>query len=101
MNKQLTIAALSLIVCGCATTNTKPPAGMRVATEKDVINCEFKGDVHGTSLLYGMFAGPAITKAQNEAFQNAKLLGANSVVWLPVQAQYGGTSVHANAYHCN
>lgn len=89
-----------VLMSGCATTNTKPPEGMSVATEKDVINCEFKGDVHGTSIFYGMFAGPAISKAQKEAFSNAQLLGANTVVWLPVQAQYGGTSVHANAYKC-
>lgn len=94
------LIATVLLMSGCATTNTKPPEGLKVATEKDVTNCEFVGDVHGTSMFYGMFAGPAISKAQKEAFSNAQQLGANTVVWLPVQAQYGGTSVHANAYKC-
>lgn len=85
---------------GCAATNVRPPQGMKVALEKDVSACEFLGDVHGVSMFYGMFAGSAITKAQKEAFNNAAELGANTVVWLPVQAQYGGTSVHANAYRC-
>ncbi len=89
-----------LILSGCATTNTRPPEGLKVTTESNVANCEFLGDVHGTSMFYGMFAGPAISKAQKEAFSNAQQLGANTIVWLPVQAQYGGTSVHANAYKC-
>lgn len=97
---RITLILWSILITGCATTNTKPPEGMRVAMEKDISACEFLGDVHGTSMFYGMFAGPAISKAQKEAFNNAKALGANTVVWLPVQAQYGGTSVHGNAYHC-
>lgn len=94
------LIATVVFISGCATTNTKPPDGLKVATESQVANCEFLGDVHGTSMFYGMFAGPAISKAQKEAFSNAQQLGANTIVWLPVQAQYGGTSVHANAYKC-
>lgn len=99
MNK-MHITLIMLILAGCASTVTKPPQGLKVITEKESANCEFKGDVHGVSMFYGMFAGPAISKAQKEAYAQAISVGANSIVWLPVQAQYGGTSVHGNAYYC-
>lgn len=91
---------LIALLAGCATTTTKIPEGMRVATESTVSNCEFKGDVHGTSMFYGMFVESALSKERQQAFSQAKDLGANTVVWQPFQTQSGATSVHGNAYSC-
>jgi uncharacterized protein YbjQ (UPF0145 family) len=89
-----------LALSGCATTTTKIPEGMRVAPESAVASCEFKGDVHGTSMFYGMLVESALAKARQQAFAQAKELGANTVVWQPFQTQSGSTSVHGNAYKC-
>jgi len=92
---------IALVVSGCATQSiTKVPDGMNVASEGAVKDCEFKGDVHGTSMLYGVFVESALSKARQQAFLQAKGLGANTVVWQPFQTQSGATSVHGNAYFC-
>lgn len=98
LTKQLLV--LLLFLPGCATTTTKIPEGMRVAPESAVSSCEFKGDVHGTSMFYGMLVESALAKARQQAFTQAKELGANTVVWQPFQTQSGATSVHGNAYVC-
>jgi uncharacterized protein YbjQ (UPF0145 family) len=97
---RLTFISLMLLISGCASTTTKIPEGMRVAPESAVANCEFKGDVHGTSMFYGMLVESALAKARQQAFTQAKELGANTVVWQPFQTQSGATSVHGNAYKC-
>lgn len=90
-----------VFVSACASQEiNKVPEGIKVALEKDVSSCEFKGDVHGVSSLYGMFAEVAISKARQQAFTQAKGYGANTVVFQPFNTQYGGTSVHGNAYFC-
>jgi len=90
---------LLLTACSTAPTNEKP-AGMRVATSKDVTDCELKGDVHGVSMLYGVFAEGAMSKARQQAFKQAQDIEANTVVWEPFHTEVGATSVHGNAYSC-
>ena len=87
------------VSCASQEINTIPE-GMKVASEKDVVSCELKGDIHGTSALYGVFVEVALSKARQQAFNQAKALGANTVVWQPFQTQSGATSVHGNAYSC-
>jgi uncharacterized protein YbjQ (UPF0145 family) len=100
-NLRFTLLLLAAAVSGCATqTITKIPDGMTVASESAVKDCEFKGDVHGTSMLYGVFVESALSKARQQAFNQAKDIGANTVVWQPFQTQSGATSVHGNAYFC-
>lgn len=94
------IALVVVLISGCATTTTKIPEGMRVATEGAISNCEFKGDVHGTSMFYGMFVESAMAKARQQAFTQARDMGANTVVWQPFQTQSGATSVHGYSYFC-
>lgn len=92
---------LILLLTSCASQQiVATPEGMRTATEKDVASCELKGDVHGSSMLYGVFVEAALSKARHQAFNQAKSLGANTVVWQPFQTQSGATSVHGNAYLC-
>jgi hypothetical protein len=91
------IVALS----GCATTTNNIPEGMKVATASQVEKCELLGDVHGVSMLYGAFAESALGKARQQAFQQARSMNANTVVWLPFEMEKGSTSVHGNAYKCS
>lgn len=101
MNKLINFLFI-LSLTGCASQQIVEVApGMKSATEKEIANCEFKGDVHGSSLLYGVFVESALSKARQQAFNQAKGLGANTVAWQPFQTQSGATSVHGNAYLCN
>jgi uncharacterized protein YbjQ (UPF0145 family) len=102
MNKYIFAPALLILLAGCASqTITKVPEGMKVVNQKDVADCEFKGDIHGVSMLYGVFAESALSKARQQAFEQAKALNANAVVWQPFTTEAGATSVHGNAYSCN
>lgn len=95
----VTLIATNLMACASQELN-KTPEGMKVATKESVVNCKFLGDIHGISSLYGVFAEVALAKARQQAFTQAKELGANTVVWEPFSTQYGSTSVHGNAYKC-
>lgn len=103
-NKALTVVSylyLVAILTACASNPTNEiPVGIKVATESQVKECELVGDVHGTSMLYGVFVEGALSKARQQALQQAKSMNANTIVWLPFQTQTGATSVHGNAYIC-
>ena len=93
------VACLALV--GCATQSTSSiPSDMRVATADTVTQCRVLGDVHGVSGLYGMFAEKALAKCRAKAFQQARALGANTVVWQPFVPAYRLTSVSGTAYSC-
>lgn len=99
--RTILIALIPTLLTACASQQiTKIPDGMRVASAKQVEQCEHKGDVHGVSMLYGVFIESALSKARQQAFDQAKALGANTVVWEPFATQSGATSVHGNAYNC-
>jgi len=100
--KIINILVLSLILSSCASQGVvKVPDGLKIASARQVENCELKGDINGVSMLYGVLANEAIANAKKQAFEQAKELGANTIVWDPIKTQYGGTSVHGNAYTCN
>lgn len=99
--KLFLIALLTSNLIACASQElNKVPEGMRVATKESVTDCKLLGDIHGISSLYGVFAEVALAKARQQAFTQAKGLGANTVVWEPFSTQHGSTSVHGNAYSC-
>jgi hypothetical protein len=95
----ITLIAFNLTACASQELN-KTPEGMKVATKESIADCKFLGDIHGISSLYGVFAEVALAKSRQQAFTQAKELGANTVVWEPFSTQYGSTSVHGNAYKC-
>ncbi len=95
-----TVTVLS-IMGGCATPSTSEvPAGMKVATSDMVARCRILGDVHGVSSLYGVFAESALANARQQAFEQARSLGGNTVVWGLFATPYGSTSVSGLAYAC-
>ncbi len=98
MNKIIT---LSLLLMSCTSSQiVKTPDGMKVATESMVKDCEFKSDVHGVSSLYGAFVEKGLANAREKAFNQAKQLGANTIVWIPIKTGYGSTEVSGDAYFC-
>lgn len=97
------VLALTLAagLTACATPSTSYiPNGMKVATLDSVTNCRILGDVHGVSSLYGVFAEGALSKARQQAFEQARAMGANTVVWGVFATPYGSTSASGNAYTC-
>ena len=101
MIKFTSFACALVALSGCASTGTAHvPDGMKVATADMVSSCRLLGDVHGVSSLYGVFAESALAKARQQAFEQARSLGANTVVWGPFATPYGSTSVSGNAYAC-
>lgn len=90
-----------MLLASCASLDTnKIPSGMTVSTKEAVSNCKFIGDVHGVSGLYGVFVETALAKSRIQAFEQAKALGADTLVWDSFVTQQGSTAVHGNAYKC-
>ena len=82
--------ALLVLLSGCVSNEVvKTPDGMKVSLESAVKDCEFKGDVRGVSSLYGYFVETGLARARAQSFQQAKDLGANTIVWQPFQTQVG------------
>src|SRR3546814_6859128 len=101
MTRLILLLRICAALAGCATSGTSHvPAGMRVATSDMVSGCKLLGDIHGVSSLYGVFAESALSKARQQAFEQARSMGANTVVWGPFATPYGSTSVSGNAYVC-
>jgi hypothetical protein len=92
------LAALSL--AACAVTPSREVAAVRDATERTVINCQFVGDVTGTSGWGGLAASAGIANAQNEAREKAAELGATSIVWTSLANGGRLPSVSGEAYRC-
>ncbi len=93
---------LIIFITSCASQElTKVPEGMTVATKEDISKCKFMGDIHGISSLYGVFAEAALSKSRQQAFEQAKNINADTVVWEPFSTTHGATSVHGNAYKCH
>src|SRR3546814_13869115 len=101
MTRLILLLGICAALAGCATSGTSHvPAGMRVATSDMVSGCKLLGDIHGVSSLYGVFAESALSKARQHAFEQARSMGANTVVWGPFATPYGSTWVPGNAYVC-
>src|SRR3546814_8661075 len=80
MTRLILLLGICAALAGCATSGTSHvPAGMRVATSDMVSGCKLLGDIHGVSSLYGVFAESALSKARQQAFEQARSMGANTV----------------------
>src|SRR3546814_19228049 len=92
MTRLILLLGICAALAGCATSGTSHvPAGMRVATSDMVSGCKLLGDIHGVSSLYGVFAESALSKARQQAFEQARSMGANTVFWVPLAPPYGST----------
>lgn len=88
-----------LMVSGCATTLTSSAVRIVDADMKMTENCQFIGDVHGSSGWGNLAASTGMENAKNEAKEKAAAMGATHIVWIGVA---GGYSPYANgkAYLC-
>jgi LDH2 family malate/lactate/ureidoglycolate dehydrogenase len=88
-----------LMVSGCATTLTPSAARIMDADMKVTENCQFVGDVHGSSGWGNLAASTGMENAKNEAKEKAAAMGATHIVWTGMA---GGYSPYASgkAYLC-
>src|SRR3546814_18205896 len=99
MTRLILLLGICAALAGCATSGTSHvPAGMRVATSDLVSGCKLLGDIHGVSILYGVFAESALSKASQPDFEQARSMGATTVIWGHFYTSSGYTSVSGNAY---
>jgi hypothetical protein len=94
------VCCLWLTSCASTSSTADIPAGIKVATADMVSKCRLLGDVHGVSGLYGVFAENGLAKARQQAFKQAKSMGANTIVWGPFATPHGSTSVSGHADVC-
>jgi len=92
--------AVAALLAGCSGSPPKPTQAIHPASAEEVAHCTYLDDVTGTSGWYGVFAEKGVANARTAALTKAAALGATDVVWQPVNAIYGSTSVNAKAYRC-
>ena len=104
--RRTSIAALFIImvssllfIIGCATTQSGSAARVRDADMKTVQNCQFVGDVHGTSGWGNLAASAGIQNAKNEAREQAATMGASHIIWTGTAGGYS-PYVTGKAYNC-
>ena len=90
---------LPLMLVGCATAPSPQAVAVRDADQKMVENCEFVGDVMGSSGWGGIVASVGTRNAQNEARDQAAQLGATHVTWNMLSGGWA-PSVSGKAYRC-
>lgn len=96
------IFVLAFHVAGCVNSqSTHELSKDIVVSNKEMVHsCKYISDIHGSSVLYGMFATAGISGARSAAINQAKQLGATHVTIDSVEAVYGSTTVNASAYRC-
>ncbi len=98
---KLPIVALSyLFVVGCASSPSEEVSMIKDANEKMVAECQYLGDVQGSSGFGGLMASQGIINSKIEAREAAAKLNATHIVWRTVS---GGYVPHADgsAYSCS
>ena len=100
LKKYLIAIGLSVFLAyGCATVPSKKAENIQDADQQTVKNCEFVGNVSGTSGWGNLAASVGIKNAKNEAREQAAQLNATHIVWTSVLGGYS-PSVSGNAYKC-
>ncbi len=95
----LTIFFLTSVLSGCATTPSPRALSIQDADYRKVENCQFIGDVHGSSGWGNLAASTGIQNAKNEAREQAAAMGATHIVWVQVAGGYSPYAV-GKAYRC-
>lgn len=96
------IAFLSILVSGCATTLTNKGAYVRVTNQsEEVQNCKYLGQVSASSSWGGFAAtGIGFESAMNELKNKAAEMGANVLLTQVISNTMGGTRMIGDAYYC-
>lgn len=80
-SKVLALIVLSILFTGCSTSLSPQAINVKDADFRTVENCQFAGDVHGSSGWGNLAASTGIQNAKNEAREQAAALGATHVIW--------------------
>lgn len=95
-------AVWPLVLGGCASAvGHSGIDSVKPALPKDVVDCQYLGDVHGLSPFYGVFAASALESAEIKAFERVRSMGGTHVVWTQSVSDQNGTVVHGSAYRCS
>ena len=94
------VLAASLFA-GCAITPSEQAKAIINADEKQVKNCQFLGNLKGTSSQTGVARIIGKENAKIEVLEKAVAKGATHVVWVNISAHWFGPSADAKAYNCN
>lgn len=86
-------------VAGCATTRSSAAQSIVETESKQVVDCAYVREVHGTSGWGGVAASTGIENAKNEALDQATAAGATHVVWEALEAAFI-PSARGKAYRC-
>ena len=91
----------ALMLSACVTALTQGGSSVRVTSNPDVVSeCEFLGEVQGSSQTGGALAGRGDRDAMNEVRNAAAELGGNVVFLMTSSAGFTGARSRGEAYKC-
>lgn len=88
-----------LLAAACSTAPPAPPP-VRIAGPGDVAGCERVGTMSAVPGVYGIFATQGIADARRIVLEGAAEMGADTVVFDPVEPGATVTRVTAATYRC-
>lgn len=101
MKASLVLFCGAVVTAGCAGPVTPVQVeGVQSTDEAGAVGCQYVDTVIGSSGWYGVNAGLGLSNARTDALNQAKAIGANRVVWVPMAQGYGSTHASARAYKC-
>ena len=99
--KNILLAILAAqLLCSCSTTLAPDGTLVRIIDDKSKYQCRFIAVVSAFDTL-GATAGHESENAMNEARNKAAQLGANAIKIIHMQTTFQGTTVTAEALHCD
>lgn len=91
-----------LLMVRCASTPSPAATAIREADDRMVADCQYVGDVQGSSMLSAAAGATGRANAKTQALEEAARLRATHVVWVSVTTvNQGGSSAHGKAYRCD
>ncbi len=93
------VLTLVLLTAACSTA-PPPPSPATIARAGDVAGCTRIGTMTGVPGVYGIFAAQGIADARRVVLDGAVEMGANTVVFDPVEPGTTVTRVTAATYRC-
>lgn len=94
------LAAFVIFASGCATTLSPAAAKIQPADHSMVAECNYLGNVSGSSGWGNLAASVGMRNAKNEALDKAAAMGATHVVWMNITGGYSPYAV-GRVYRCD
>lgn len=100
MHNRLLLLGIALLLNACSTPLSPAGHAVRIIDDKSEYECTFLGVVSAFDTM-GATAGHEADNAMNEARNKAAALGANAIKIIHMQTTFQGTTVTAEALHCD